>query len=86
MPQIIPIKDLKNTATISQRCHETNEPIFVTKNGYGDLVVMSVQHYEEQMARMQLFDALAQAELELENGKGRDAFEALAELRQKHGV
>ena len=36
MPSIVPIRDLKNTTAISQLCHEENEPIFVTKNGYGD--------------------------------------------------
>ena len=49
MPQIIPIKDLKNTSDISEMCHRTDEPIFVTKNGYGDLVVMSIVTYEEMM-------------------------------------
>ena len=39
MPEIIPIRDLKNTNAISQRCHETQEPIFVTKSGYGDMVI-----------------------------------------------
>ena len=39
MPQIIPIRDLKNTSQISQKCHSVNEPIFITKNGYGDMVM-----------------------------------------------
>ena len=43
MPEIIPIRDLKNTNAISQRCHETQEPIFVTKSGYGDMVIMSTK-------------------------------------------
>ena len=38
MPQIIPIRDLKNTSQISEICHSSNEPVFVTKNGYGDMV------------------------------------------------
>lgn len=42
MPQIIPIRDLKNTGEISQMCHASNEPIFITKNGYGDMVIMSM--------------------------------------------
>lgn len=41
MPQIKPITDLRNTNEISEICHEKNEPIFITKNGYGDLVIMS---------------------------------------------
>ena len=43
MPEIITIRDLKNTNAISQRCHETQEPIFVTKSGYGDMVIMSIR-------------------------------------------
>ena len=46
MPQIIPIKDLKNTSEISEMCHKTDEPIYVTKNGYGDMVIMSMEIYE----------------------------------------
>ena len=46
MPQIVPIRDLRNTNEISQLCHVKDEPIFVTKNGYGDLVVMSIKTYE----------------------------------------
>ena len=49
MPQIVPIKELKNTNRISQMCHESHEPIYVTKNGYGDMVIMSMEAYERQM-------------------------------------
>ena len=47
MPQIIPIKDLKNTSAISDMCHKTEEPIYVTKNGYGDMVIMSLETFEK---------------------------------------
>ena len=43
MPQIIPIKDLKDTTNVSALCHRTDEPIYVTKNGYGDMVLMSME-------------------------------------------
>ena len=43
MATIIPIKDLKDTAKISKMCNEANEPIFITKNGYGDMVLMSIR-------------------------------------------
>lgn len=45
MPQIIPIKELKNTSEISEMCHRTEEPIYITKNGYGDMVIMSMENY-----------------------------------------
>ncbi len=48
MPKIIPIKEMKNTANISKLCNDSVEPIFVTKNGYGDLVVMSQDCFDEK--------------------------------------
>ena len=50
MPHIIPIRDLRDTTKISEICNTTNEPIFVTKNGYGDMVVMSMTAYEQRLA------------------------------------
>ena len=47
MPQIIPIKDLKNTSEISDMCHKAEEPIYITKNGYNDLVLLSNEAYEQ---------------------------------------
>lgn len=47
MPQIRPMTDLRNTNEISELCHAKNEPIFITKNGYGDLVVMSIEAYDK---------------------------------------
>ena len=49
MPQIRPITDLRNTTEISEACHASREPLFITKNGYGDLVVMSIEAYEEMV-------------------------------------
>lgn len=49
MQQIIPIKDLKNTSEISDLCHNSGEPIYITKNGYGDMVIMSMDVYEQNM-------------------------------------
>ena len=46
MPKIIPITDLRNTTKISELCHAKNEPVFITKNGYSDLVIMSMEAYE----------------------------------------
>lgn len=47
MPKIIPIRDLKNTTLISEMCHEKDEPIFVTKNGYDDMVIMSTKTFNK---------------------------------------
>ena len=52
--QIIPINQLKDTAKISAICNESNEPVFITKNGYGDMVIMSMKTYEEQQEKLML--------------------------------
>ena len=86
MPTILPIRDLKDTAKISALCRETDAPVFITKNGYGDLVVMSMARYERSLARLDVFDRLDEAERQLAADQTRDAFSSLAELRQKHHV
>ena len=55
MPQIIPIKDLKNTSAISEMCHRTDEPIYITKNGYGDMVIMSMENFEYTMRKISMY-------------------------------
>ena len=47
MPKIIPIKELRNTTAVSEACHSTDEPIFITRNGYGDMVIMSLEAFEK---------------------------------------
>lgn len=83
MPRIIPIKDLKNTAAISQMCSESTEPIYITKNGYGDMVLMSMKAYEEKLWMVDVYAKLAQAEQELQNGEAVDARAALRTLREQ---
>lgn len=86
MPQIIPIRDLKNTGEISQRCHASNEPIFVTKNGYGDMVIMSMKMYEEKMFMLDVYSKLIAAEEQLTEGKVLDGDASLKSLREKYNV
>ena len=86
MPEIIPIRDLKNTNGISQRCHESQEPIFVTKNGYGDMVIMSIEAYERQMVINEVYAKLAAAEAQHEVGLGRPLADILQETGEKYGV
>ena len=47
MPKIIPIRELRDTTTMSELCHSTEEPIFITKNGYRDMVIMSLETFEK---------------------------------------
>lgn len=85
MPQIRPITDLRNTNEISEMCHAKKEPIFITKNGYGDLVVMSIETYEAMLNTAETDAAIAEAEAEYaQTGQLHDARSALASLRRKH--
>ena len=85
MPQIRPITDLRNTNEISDVCHARREPVFITKNGYGDLVVMSIETYEEMLETLAVDKAIAEAEAEYAaDGQLHDAREALSSLRRKH--
>jgi len=86
MPQIIPIKELKNTSLISELCHRTAEPIFITKNGYGDMVLMSIETYEEQMKNNRIYRELELSERQIEDGRVSDAKQSLTSLREKYGL
>lgn len=59
MPKIILIEDLKNISEISEMCHVAEEPIYITKNGYGDMVVMSIEMYENMMKKLNMYNELA---------------------------
>ena len=82
--QIIPIRDLRNTNEISERCKKSTEPIFVTKNGYGDMVVMSMETYQRTTAMAEVYQKLMQAEAELAHGQSVDGKEAFADLRTRY--
>ena len=85
MPHIRPITDLRNTNEISEICHAVCEPIFITKNGYGDLVVMSIETYETLMDVAATDTAISESEAELlTDGQLHDARVALSTLRRKH--
>ena len=86
MPQIIPIKELKNTNHISELCQNSDEPIFVTKNGYGEMVLMSMNVYDEMFGRLEIYRALSESEKQFETGSYQDAKEALLDLRRKYGL
>lgn len=86
MPQIIPIKDLKNTAVISEMVHAAEEPIYITKNGYGDMVIMSVAMYESAMKRLNMYREIELSEREIESGRIKDARKSLGKLREKYEV
>jgi prevent-host-death family protein len=88
MPNIRPISDLRNNSNeISEFCRQHAEPVFITKNGVGDMVVMSIETYERQQALLNLYIKLAEAEEDISNGaEGEDFFEVAKQLRNTiHG-
>lgn len=83
--QIVPMKDLRDTNAISEKAHARLEPIFVTKNGYGDLVVMSIDTYELLTGTSGIDDSIRASEARLDAGEEPiDAQKAFSELRRKH--
>ena len=86
MPQIIHIKDLKNTSEMSDMCYKADEPIYITKNGYGDMVIMSMEMYESTMKRLAMYRDIEMSEKQIEAGRVKDARTALKEVRAKYGL
>lgn len=86
MPRIIPIKELKNTSEISDLCHKTNEPIYVTKNGYGDMVIMSIENYESTLKKLEMYQDIVISEYQIDIGETKDAKLAVQEMRKKYGL
>ncbi len=85
MPQIRPITDLRNTTEISELCHARHEPLFITKNGYGDLVIMSIETYEEMVETARTDAAISDAEKEYAaDGVLLNAREVLPSLRRRY--
>jgi PHD/YefM family antitoxin component YafN of YafNO toxin-antitoxin module len=88
MPNIRPMSDLSDNATeISDFCKLANEPVFITRNGASDMVVMSVEMYERREAQIDLYAKLAEAEAEAAHDTGADFAEFAEKLRSGvHGA
>lgn len=84
--KIVPMRDLKNTVEIERKCAEENGPVFVTKNGYGRLVVMDIEYYERTMRSMEEARMINRGIDDYENGNVKDGKSSLKELREKHGI
>ena len=88
MPSIRPISDLRNSANeISDFCRQTREPVYITRNGTGDMVVLNMEEFERQQALIDLYGKLAVAEQEIADGAdGEDFARVASELRERiHG-
>lgn len=85
MPIIMPIRDLRNTNEISNLAHKEQEPIFITRNGYSDLVIMSSELYDRFAKINRIDQAIYESEKEIENGaEAVDADIVFAELEKKY--
>ena len=85
MPLIMPIKELRNTNEISNIAHKEQEPIFITKNGYSDLVVMSSELYDKFAKSNRIDQAIYESEKEMEEGGASiDLDEAFEKLNRKY--
>ncbi|WP_028511070.1 type II toxin-antitoxin system prevent-host-death family antitoxin [Ruminococcus sp. NK3A76] len=84
--QIIPIRELKNTVEIERRCAEENGPVFITKNGYGRLVVMDIEYYERTMQKMYEASLVTEGLADLNAGKTSDGRKTVSEIRSKYGL
>ena len=86
MPQIIPIRDLKKTSELSQMCRDLKEPVFITKNGYGDMVIMSMETYERTLFLIDVYRKLDEGEKSIRSGNVMNGFDSLRLIREKHGL
>lgn len=84
--QIIPMRDLKNTVDVERRCAEENGPVYVTKNGYGRLVVMDIEYYEKTMRKLYEAQALIAGLEDVKNGRVKDGAAVIDGLRDKYGI
>ena len=82
MPQIRPSSDLRNSYNeISAFCHQYGEPVYITKNGTGDLAVMSIETYERLVGKFELYSLLEKGLEDARSGRVSSAREAVADIR-----
>ncbi|MDD6700711.1 type II toxin-antitoxin system Phd/YefM family antitoxin [Mogibacterium kristiansenii] len=84
--QIIPMRDLKNTVEVERRCAEENGPVFVTKNGYGRLVVMDIDYYEKTMRKVYEAKIILDGLEDVKAGNTVDGKSAVSNIRSKYGI
>ena len=84
--QIVPMRDLKNTVEIERLCSESGEPVFVTKNGYGRLVVMDIDYYERTMRKIDEAHLVNKGIEDYESGRVINGKKSLAKLRKNFQI
>lgn len=87
MPNIRSSADLRNNYNdISEFCHTYPEPVFITKNGKGDLAVMSIETYEQLIGRFELYGLIQEGLTDIQNGDTRPFSEAISDLRNRRDL
>ena len=84
--KIIPMRDLKNTVKVERLCAEENGPVFVTKNGYGRLVVMDIDYYEKTMRKMDEATTILDGLKDVKSGNTVEGDTAISKIRSKYGI
>lgn len=84
--KIIPMRDLKNTVEVERCCVAENGPVYVTKNGYGRLVVMDINYYEHTMKKMYEAKAIMEGLEDIKEGRTVDGESAINNIRSKYGI
>ena len=84
--QIIPMRDLKDTVKIERLCKEENGPVFITKNGYGRLVVMDIDYYENSLKKISKANMIAEGLEDLVFNNAEDGDRAVSDIKIKYGI
>nr|WP_302286356.1 type II toxin-antitoxin system Phd/YefM family antitoxin [Catenibacterium mitsuokai] len=84
--KIIPMRDLKNTVEVERLCAEENGPVFVTKNGYGRLVVMDLDYYEKTMRKMDEATTILDGLKDVKSENTVKGNAAISNIRNKYGI
>lgn len=84
--QIIPMRELKNTVEVERRCAEENGPVYVTKNGYGRLVVMDIEYYERTMQKMCEAKMIMEGLEDVKTGQTVDGEKSISDIRERYGI
>lgn len=84
--RIIPMRDLKNTVEVEKRCAEENGPVYVTKNGYGRLVVMDIEYYERTMHKMYEAKMVMEGLKDVKADQTIDGEQAINDIRRKYEI
>lgn len=84
--QIVPMRDLKDTVRIENMCLETKAPVFITKNGYGKLVIMDIETFERLMNDAYEAKLVNEGLDDLNAGKVVDGKKTLKDLKLKYGL